>query len=98
MLDELGVPADGTSTGDLSGGERQRTAVARALIGNPALILADEPTGALDTQARNHVADILFGIPKTQDCALLVVTHDHAVAHRADRVLTLDDGFLTGAA
>ncbi|MFG2718754.1 ABC transporter ATP-binding protein [Streptomyces sp. NPDC048416] len=98
LLTGLGVPADGVATSDLSGGERQRAAVARALMGKPSLILADEPTGALDEQARDQVADVLFRVPKDTGCGLLVVTHDPAVARRADRVLHLTQGRLTDAA
>ncbi|MFI8105386.1 ABC transporter ATP-binding protein [Streptomyces sp. NPDC086023] len=92
LLGELGVPEAETSE-ELSGGERQRTAVARALINSPALLLADEPTGALDSETRERVADVLFGMPARHGCGLLVVTHDPAVAGRADRVLALADGF-----
>ncbi|MFC0038030.1 ABC transporter ATP-binding protein [Actinomadura rayongensis] len=98
LLADLGVPAAETPTGALSGGERQRTAVARALITRPGLLLADEPTGALDGDARDVVADLLFALPERHGCALLVVTHDEAVAARADRRLRLDQGRLAGAA
>ncbi len=97
LLDELGVPAAGTATGDLSGGERQRVAVARALIGSPSLLLADEPTGALDAESRDHVAGTLFAVPASRRCGLLVVTHDPLVANRADRVMHLEQGALAGA-
>ncbi|WP_308365527.1 ATP-binding cassette domain-containing protein [Streptomyces sp. ISL-86] len=97
LLSGLGVPVDGAFTADLSGGERQRAAVARALMGEPSLLLADEPTGALDEQAREHVADVLFRVPGESGCGLLVVTHDAAVAARADRVLHLVQGRLVGA-
>jgi lipoprotein-releasing system ATP-binding protein len=97
LLEELGVPATRTSTGLLSGGERQRTAVARALITEPAVLLADEPTGALDRETRENVADLLFSVPRERDCALVVVTHDQAVAERADRELRIDAGQLVGA-
>ncbi len=94
LLAELGVPADGSPTAHLSGGERQRTAVARALVNEPALLLADEPTGALDSVNREAVADLLFSLPKQRRCALLVVTHDASVAARADRTLLLEAGRL----
>lgn len=88
LLDELGVPRSATVS-TLSGGERQRTAVARALINRPRLLLADEPTGSLDEKNRDLVADMLFELPQRHGCGLLVVTHDGAVAERADHVLTV---------
>lgn len=93
LLRELGVPLADT-TEELSGGERQRTAVARALINTPTLLLADEPTGALDAATRDRVADLLFSLPERRGCGLLVVTHDMDVAVRADRVLALEGGAL----
>ncbi|WP_411109690.1 ABC transporter ATP-binding protein [Streptomyces sp. c-19] len=93
LLDELGVP-DAETSEELSGGERQRTAVARALINEPALLLADEPTGALDTETRDRTADLLFGLPRRHACGLLVVTHDPGIAARADRTLRLEEGVL----
>ncbi|MFF0630787.1 ABC transporter ATP-binding protein [Streptomyces sp. NPDC004296] len=93
ILRDLGVPYDGVPTGQLSGGERQRTAVARALINQPKILLADEPTGALDRVTRDAVSELLFDVPRRWDCALVVVTHDVEVAERADRCLEL-----TGAA
>ncbi|GHF62404.1 lipoprotein-releasing system ATP-binding protein LolD [Streptomyces mashuensis] len=98
LLEELGVPVDGVATAELSGGERQRAAVARALMESPSLLLADEPTGALDEDSRNHVADVLFATPGQRGCGLLVVTHDRAVAARADRVLYLQHGHLVESA
>ncbi|MFB7935730.1 ABC transporter ATP-binding protein [Streptomyces sp. NPDC056049] len=94
LLDELGVP-QADSSEQLSGGERQRTAVARALINSPSLLLADEPTGALDASTRERVADVLFAMPGRHGCGLLLVTHDPEVAARADRVLTLGGGVLS---
>ncbi|MFI0988005.1 ABC transporter ATP-binding protein [Streptomyces exfoliatus] len=93
LLDELGVP-DAETSEELSGGERQRTAVARALINEPALLLADEPTGALDTETRDRTAELLFGLPRRHACGLLVVTHDPGIAARADRTLRLEEGVL----
>ncbi|PCG84118.1 ABC transporter ATP-binding protein [Streptomyces sp. WZ.A104] len=97
LLARLGVSADTVATSQLSGGERQRTAVARALINKPSLLLADEPTGALDERNRESVSDLLFGLPKETGCGLLVVTHDAAVAARADRTVRLVGGRLTEA-
>ncbi|MFE4367116.1 ABC transporter ATP-binding protein [Streptomyces sp. NPDC056835] len=96
LLTQLGVP-DAESSEELSGGERQRAAVARALINSPTLLLGDEPTGALDEEAKEKVADILFAMPRRYDCGLLLVTHDPAVARRADRTLTLTAGVLAPA-
>lgn len=94
LLGELGVhPVDGP-VDTLSGGERQRTAVARALMNEPALLLADEPTGSLDPAHRHAVTELLHALPATRGCALLLVTHDEAVARRADRRVTLDAGRL----
>lgn len=93
LLTRLGVP-EALSTDRLSGGERQRTAVARALINDPVLLLADEPTGALDETSRNTVADLLFQLPQERGCALVVVTHDLQIAARAERILRLHDGVL----
>ncbi|MEU5094076.1 ABC transporter ATP-binding protein [Streptomyces sp. NPDC020996] len=95
LLNDLGVASvAGTDSGSLSGGERQRVAVARALIGKPRVILADEPTGALDGETSDTVADLLFTLPATHDCALIVVTHNPDVASRADRELAMRDGRL----
>ncbi|GAA2608499.1 ABC transporter ATP-binding protein [Streptomyces violaceus] len=94
LLGELGVPTGSTPTGMLSGGERQRTAVARALITEPAVLLADEPTGALDPEAKEAVARLLFTAARDRGCALLVVTHDPWVAGRADRRHELQGGIL----
>ena len=89
LLNRLGVPPNREATDQLSGGERQRTALARALINRPAVVLADEPTGSLDPATRDAVADLLFGAPREWGCGLVVVTHDAEVAARADRVVSL---------
>ncbi len=80
--------------GQLSGGQRQRVAVARALANDPAIILADEPTGALDTQASAKLRDILIDLAHDEGRAIIVVTHDPAFASGADRRLFLVDGRL----
>jgi len=76
----------------LSGGERQRVAIARALINDPDLILADEPTGSLDSASALHVLDLLAGLRKERGLTLVLVTHDAAVAARADRHIAMRDG------
>lgn len=79
---------------ELSGGERQRTAIARALINRPALILADEPTGNLDRKSAETVADLLLELPASEGAALLVVTHSERLAERFSAVYELSDGRL----
>ncbi len=76
---------------DLSGGERQRTAIARALVNNPAILLADEPTGALDIENSERVFQILLDLRK-QDKAIVFVTHNMELAKRCDIIYTMKDG------
>jgi putative ABC transport system ATP-binding protein len=79
----------------LSGGERQRVAIARALANGPRLLLADEPTGNLDTQRGTEVLSLLTRVSREHDAAVVLVTHDPQAAEMADRVLTLRDGLLS---
>lgn len=79
---------------ELSGGECQRTAVVRALINRPALLLADEPTGALDQKSSGNLTDLLIELNKEEGVALVVVTHSLDVAKKMDRIYRLDNGKL----
>jgi ABC-type lipoprotein export system ATPase subunit len=83
--------------GQLSGGERQRVAVVRALINRPKLLLADEPTGALDRHSARELADLLVELNREQDVTLIVVTHALELAQRMGRMLQLADGRLGAA-
>ena len=93
LLDEVGL-ADraGHLPGELSGGERQRVAVARALANEPRLLLADEPTGALDSDSSERVLQLLEQARERRGMTMIVVTHDESIAERADRVLRMLDG------
>ena len=82
----------------LSGGEQQRVALARALAASPALLFADEPTGNLDAANAAIVADLIFDLTARTGAALVMVTHDDALAARADRVVRMFDGAMTGEA
>ncbi len=88
VLHRLGVPS-ATRADSLSGGEYQRTALARALVNRPELIVADEPTGSLDAELRDVAMDLLIDTAAENGSALLVVTHDPAVAARANRTVDL---------
>jgi putative ABC transport system ATP-binding protein len=76
----------------LSGGERQRVAIARALASEPKLLIADEPTGNLDTANAQKIADLLFGLREQIGMALILVTHNETLAMRCDRHIRLRDG------
>ena len=76
----------------LSGGQRQRVAIARALVRHPKIVLADEPTAALDRKTGREIVELLHQLAKGQGCAILMVTHDNRILDIADRVLTLEDG------
>jgi ABC-type lipoprotein export system ATPase subunit len=77
---------------ELSGGECQRITVARALAGDPSIILADEPTGALDRKNSDNLMEFLFSLAKEKNCTLITVTHDQSIAAKTGRLITLIDG------
>jgi putative ABC transport system ATP-binding protein len=80
--------------GNLSGGQKQRVCIARALINNPSIIFADEPTGNLDSHTGKTVEDLLFRLNKEQGITLIIVTHDSDIAKRCDRQIHIKDGKL----
>ena len=82
---------------DLSGGQKQRVAIARALAANPRLLLADEPTAALDSRTGREVVELLRKLAREQSCAVLMVTHDPRIVDVADRLLQMEDGRLMNA-
>ena len=93
MLAQVGLAAEaGRRPGELSGGQAQRVAIARALVGEPQVVFADEPTGALDATTGSQVIDLLVGAATHRGAAVVVVTHDNAVAARCHRVLRIIDG------
>jgi len=92
-LDRVGMVAERDAVpAELSGGEEQRVAVARALVGDPAVVLADEPTGSLDTIGGERLLDLLLAAARERGAAVVLVTHDNVVAARADREVRLRDG------
>lgn len=80
---------------DLSGGQKQRVAIARALVSQPKIILADEPTAALDKKTGRDVVDIMQKLAKEQGCTILLVTHDNRILDIADRIVYMEDGRLS---
>lgn len=78
----------------LSGGQKQRVAIARALVSHPKLVLADEPTAALDSKSGREVVNLMQRLAREQDCAILMVTHDHRILDIGDRIVHVEDGYL----
>ncbi|MCL6751518.1 DevA family ABC transporter ATP-binding protein [Nostoc sp. CCCryo 231-06] len=79
---------------DLSGGQKQRVAIARALVGRPKIVLADEPTAALDSKSGRDVVNLMQTLAKEQHCTILLVTHDNRILDIADRIVYMEDGKL----
>ena len=79
---------------NLSGGQKQRVAIARALVSHPKIVLADEPTAALDKQSGRDVVEIMQRLAKEQGCTILLVTHDNRILDIADRIVYMEDGYL----
>lgn len=98
MLDFVGL-GDRTSyyPDDLSGGQKQRVAIARALVAEPKIVLADEPTAALDKKAGRDVVELMQKLAKEKGCTILLVTHDNRILDIADRIIYMEDGYLRDA-
>jgi putative ABC transport system ATP-binding protein len=96
ILEEVGLIADKQTRkpGRLSGGEQQRVAIARALVNQPKLVLADEPTGNLDSQTGKMIFDLLHSLAKSENTTIVVVTHDLSIAGKTDQTFSLQDGKL----
>lgn len=93
LLEELGLGSRlRHKPSELSGGERQRAAVARALVNNPRIVLADEPTGSLDSKNRDEIKNIIVSLRETHKQTFVIVTHDPDMAQIADRTVTMADG------
>lgn len=95
MLEQVGL-GDRTNyyPADLSGGQKQRVAIARALVSRPKIVLADEPTAALDKKSGRDVVEIMHDLAKQQGCTILLVTHDNRILDIADRIVYMEDGRL----
>ena len=98
LIDKVGLTRWAAQmSGNLSGGQQQRVAIARALVMNPALVLADEPTGNLDTQTADSVFELLRSMNTSSGTTFLIVTHDQRLAQRCDRIIELVDGQILSA-
>lgn len=95
MLEQVGLGARlNYYPENLSGGQKQRVAIARALVSHPKLLLADEPTAALDSQSGRDVVNLMQALAKEQGCTILLVTHDNRILDIADRIVHMEDGHL----
>ncbi|PKO06099.1 MAG: macrolide ABC transporter ATP-binding protein [Chloroflexi bacterium HGW-Chloroflexi-3] len=81
---------------ELSGGQQQRVAIARALINDPAIIMADEPTGNLDSKSGKEIMDLILSLNKTRKTTIIIVTHDQSIASQTQRIINLSDGKVVG--
>lgn len=96
MLDQVGLGnRRDYYPDDLSGGQKQRVAIARALVNHPKIVLADEPTAALDSKSGRDVVNLMQSLAKEQGCTILLVTHDNRILDIADRIVQMEDGKLT---
>jgi putative ABC transport system ATP-binding protein len=80
---------------NLSGGQKQRVAIARALVSHPKMVLADEPTAALDSKSGRNIVKLMQELAREQGCTILIVTHDNRILDVADRIVELEDGRIT---
>jgi putative ABC transport system ATP-binding protein len=95
MLEKIGVGhLANNRPNQLSGGQQQRVAIARALVGDPKVILADEPTGALDSDTGNEVMQLLSDLHRKENRTIVIITHDKDISRRCERVMTIKDGVL----
>jgi lipoprotein-releasing system ATP-binding protein len=96
LIEQVGLTAwKDNNAMNMSGGQQQRVAIARALANNPAIVLADEPTGNLDTKSADSVFDLMREVNRTQKTSFLIVTHNLALAQRCDRIIEVVDGRIT---
>jgi ABC-type lipoprotein export system ATPase subunit len=96
-LESVGVPEQANKRpNEMSGGQQQRVTVARSLVNHPAIVWADEPTGALDSETSKEIVDLLVGLNREQGQTFVLVTHDASVAARAHRIVRMRDGTIVG--